>query len=96
MPAKPNIPEIKLYCPDEQKASVVEQIKNHFLPLYECITLDGVRLQFTDGAWALVRYSNTSPYLTLHAEAPSESRLEEIKNLLFTEIRKYPEVKMPA
>lgn len=94
LPDRPNIPELKLYCPDEKKAQIVEQIKNHFLTLYDCITLDGVRLQFPDGAWGLIRYSNTSPYLTLHAEASLPERLEDIKNLLLTEIRKYPEVKI--
>lgn len=95
IPAKPNIPELKLSCPDERKHSVIESVKNYFEPIYNCITLDGVRLQFPDGAWILARYSNTSPYLTLHAEAPSEARLVEIKELVFDQLRQFPEVKMP-
>ncbi len=91
----PNIPELKLYCPDERKEPIIEALRNHFVPLYDCITLDGVRLQFPDGAWILARYSNTTPYITLYAEAPTETRLEEIKELIFTELRHFPEVKLP-
>jgi len=96
IPVKPNIPELKLYCPDERKHQVIETVKNHFLPLYDCITLDGVRLQFPDGAWILARYSNTSPYLTLHAEAPTNARLNEIKELVFDQLRQFDEVKLPV
>lgn len=105
IPARPNIPEIKLPCPDERKDPVIEAVKKHFLdqaaaaPVgqkpFECITLDGIRIQFPDGAWILARYSNTSPYLTLHAEAPSETRLQEIKELVFDQLRQFPEVKLP-
>lgn len=100
MPVKPNIPELKLYCPDERKHPVIESVKNYFLSLnsseFTTITLDGIRLQFKDGAWILARYSNTSPYLTLHAEAPREDRLNEIKELVFDQLRKFPEVKLPT
>ncbi len=105
IPIKPSIPELKISCPDERKHDVTEAVKQHFLDLYnaapenqkpfECITLDGIRLQFPDGAWILSRYSNTSPYLTLHAEAPSEARLNEIKELVFDQLHKFPEVKLP-
>lgn len=96
IPTKPNIPELKLACPDERKHDVIEAVKAHFVPLYDCITLDGVRIQFTDGAWILARYSNTSPYLTLHAEAPTEDRLNEIKELVFSQLHQFPEVTLPA
>lgn len=94
IPVNPNIPELKLFCPDERKHHVIESVKNHFVPLYDCITLDGVRLQFPDGAWILARYSNTSPYLTLHAEAPSEARLSQIKELVIDQLRQFSEVKI--
>lgn len=95
IPEVPNIPELKLYCPDEKKHSVIEAVKNHFTAIYNCITLDGVRIQFDDGAWILARYSNTSPYLTLHAEAPTNERLEIIKQLVIDQLRQFPEVKIP-
>jgi phosphomannomutase/phosphoglucomutase len=43
-------------------------------------TIDGVRIRFDDGAWALVRPSNTGPILVLRFEAPSVERLAAIRN----------------
>lgn len=95
LPQKPGIPELKIPCPDQYKAPIIERITAHFAPQYPCITLDGVRIQFPDGAWLLIRYSNTSPALTLHAEAPSEARLQEIKELAFGQLRQYSEISLP-
>jgi phosphomannomutase / phosphoglucomutase len=41
--------------------------------------LDGVRVTYSDGAWALVRASNTGPILVLRFEAPNAERLAEIR-----------------
>ena len=41
--------------------------------------LDGVRVTYPDGAWALVRASNTGPILVLRFEAPSAERLAQIR-----------------
>lgn len=92
LPSRPNIPELKIPCPDELKAPIIEKITAHFTKLYPCITLDGVRAQFDDGAWILIRYSSTSPSLTIHAEAPTENRLDEIKELAMEQLRKFPEL----
>ncbi|MCC6643128.1 phosphomannomutase/phosphoglucomutase [Candidatus Peregrinibacteria bacterium] len=106
IPVRPAIPELKIPCPDERKHEVITTVTKYFqhlydiapenqMPFVDCITLDGVRLQFSDGAWILARYSNTSPYLTIHAEAPTETRLNEIKELVFDQLRPFPEVKLP-
>lgn len=92
IPSRPNIPELKVPCPDELKAPIIEKITSHFIELYPCITLDGVRIQFDDGAWILIRYSSTSPSLTIHAEAPTEERLEEIKEIAMEQLRKFPDL----
>ncbi len=94
MPSRPNIPELKIPCPDDKKAEIIEKVTAHFTPLYSCITLDGVRIQFDDGAWILIRYSSTSPSLTIHAEAPTEERLEEIKEMGMEQLRQFPELKL--
>ena len=52
------------------------------------LTIDGVRLEWKDG-WAVVRASNTQPQLTLRAEATSEARLEEIKNIVEEALEPY-------
>lgn len=72
-------PELKIQVTDENKFQIVEDIlsyaKEH---LYEIIDIDGVRAT-KDGAWALVRASNTGPNLTVRFEAPTEEKLKEIQ-----------------
>ena len=46
-------------------------------------------------AWALVRASNTNPYLTLRFEGPSESHISEMKRVIYTALQRYPYVKLP-
>lgn len=85
-------PEIKLPCPDEKKFKVVEKIKENFQKKYKTITIDGVRIVFGKNTWALVRASNTSPYLTLRFEAETKEKLLEIKNIFADELEKYSEI----
>jgi phosphomannomutase/phosphoglucomutase len=72
-------PEIRADCPDGEKAAVVAAVRTHFEGLYETTVIDGVRIKYADGAWALVRASNTGPILVLRFEAPTEARLSEIR-----------------
>jgi phosphomannomutase/phosphoglucomutase len=72
-------PEIRVDCADDDKARVVSAVRDHFRGLYETTEIDGVRIRYPDGAWALVRASNTGPILVLRFEAPTESRLSEIR-----------------
>jgi phosphomannomutase/phosphoglucomutase len=59
------------------------------------IDLDGVRAVFPDG-WGLVRASNTQPVLVLRFEAKTQERLAAIQKLFFDQLRRFPEVKLPA
>jgi phosphomannomutase/phosphoglucomutase len=72
-------PEIRVDCPDDDKARVVSAVRDHFRGRYETTEIDGVRIRYPDGAWALVRASNTGPILVLRFEAPTEPRLAEIR-----------------
>ena len=47
----------------------------------EVIDVDGARIVFSDG-WGLVRASNTQPVLVLRFEADTQTRLDEIRNLV--------------
>lgn len=85
-------PELKLPCDDHLKFEIVEKIKNVFEIDYECITIDGVRVIFSDTSWALVRASNTSPYLTIRMEADTEEELLRIKNIVADELEKHEEI----
>ncbi|MDI6714865.1 MAG: phosphomannomutase/phosphoglucomutase [Thermodesulfovibrio sp.] len=73
-------PEIRINCPDDKKFIVVEKFKEHFNK-YECVTIDGVRINFPKG-WALLRASNTQPVLVLRFEAETEEALEDIKAIV--------------
>ncbi len=87
-------PEIKASCPDDKKFAIVDKIKKHFVDIYDCLTLDGVRVNFDASSWGAVRCSNTSPNLTLRFEAQSPERLREIIAIMVTELKKYPEVNL--
>jgi len=87
-------PEFKAHCPDNKKFEIVQKLVDHFTKEYDCITIDGVRINFDENSWGAVRASNTSPNLTLRFESTTESRLQEIQKLMADEIRKYPEVSL--
>jgi phosphomannomutase/phosphoglucomutase len=80
-------PEIRVDCPDDIKFKVVEHVKEALGKEYPVIKVDGARAKFEDG-WGLVRASNTQPVLVLRFEALSESRLQEIKELVEDNVRR--------
>ena len=82
LPKTYSTPEIRVECPDEIKFKVVEEAKKYFKQSYNTIDVDGVRIQFEDGSWGLVRASNTQPVLVLRFEAKDKKRLDEIKELV--------------
>ena len=71
-------PEIRIDCPDDKKAAIVNKIKNHYRNTPGLIDIDGVRIPFADG-WALVRSSNTQPVIVLRFEASSLKSLQLIR-----------------
>ncbi len=85
-------PEFKSPCPDDKKFAIVDALQKAFVAKYDCITMDGVRVNFDANSWGAVRCSNTSPNLTLRFEAPTPERLAEIIRLMLEELRKYPEI----
>lgn len=86
-------PEIRIDCPDEEKFRVVEEVKNYFKQKYDIIDIDGVRVIFQDG-WGLLRASNTQPVLVLRFEGKTEEKLNEIKEIFFSVLTKYPFIKL--
>ena len=73
-------PEILVKASDESKFIIVNEVMEYAKSKnYKMLTLDGIRVLFTDG-WALVRASNTGPNITLRFEATTNERLNEIKN----------------
>jgi phosphomannomutase/phosphoglucomutase len=72
-------PELRVDCPDALKFAVVERVRTALADRGEVNGLDGVRVRYADGAWSLVRASNTGPVIVLRFEAPSPERLAAIR-----------------
>jgi phosphomannomutase/phosphoglucomutase len=92
LPKMLTTPELKAHCPDDKKFGIVRELTNYFLRLHDCITIDGVRINFGDKAWGAVRCSNTSPNLTLRFEAQNQIKLQEIQALMVQQLKNYPEI----
>ena len=73
-------PEIRVECPDDRKFDVVDAVRTKFQQTHEVVTVDGARIQFGDGAWGLVRASNTQPALVLRFEARDAETLQKIRS----------------
>ncbi len=82
IPKVVNTPEIRVDTTEEAKFKIVAHIVEHFKREYEVIDIDGARVKFPDGGWALVRASNTQPSLVVRFEADSEAHLQEIKDIV--------------
>jgi phosphomannomutase/phosphoglucomutase len=88
-------PELRIPCPDFRKAEIVDKVRQTFIDKYRVIDIDGARIYFEEGAWALVRASNTQPRLSLRFEARTEKQLSSIKGEMRRELLKYlPEVEL--
>lgn len=94
LPKTCTTPEFKAHCPDDKKFEIVKNLVSHFTAIYDCITIDGVRVNFDENSWGAVRASNTSPNLTLRFEALTPERLAEIQKIMVEEMRKYPEISL--
>ncbi|NPB03817.1 MAG: phosphomannomutase/phosphoglucomutase [Thermotogae bacterium] len=93
IPTYISTPEIRVpVSNDEVKFKIVnelvEEFKRQNLPV---IDIDGARIEFDDG-FALIRASNTQSVLVMRFEAKTEERLEELKEMIYSRLRRYPEV----
>jgi len=61
-------------CPDGAKATAIAQLESTLPAEYPAAAVStdyGVRLDFDDGSWVLVRPSGTEPYIRVYAESES-------------------------
>ncbi len=84
--------ELRPHCDDAKKKEVVAKVSAYFAQSHPVNTLDGARIDFGDGAWAGVRYSNTSPCLSVCIEARSEEKLKEVESAVLSHLGTYPEI----
>ncbi len=80
-------PEIRAHCDDDKKFPLIKKLQEVFAK-YNPLTIDGVRINFPDG-WGLVRASNTGPVIVMRFEALTKERLDEIRNLIESEVKKW-------
>ncbi|HIQ56633.1 TPA: phosphomannomutase/phosphoglucomutase [Candidatus Gracilibacteria bacterium] len=82
-------PEEKVAVSESKKFGILDKIVKNLLKKYpNALTMDGIRIEFGESAWGIVRASNTSPYLTTRFEARSAKKLEEIKKIMMDVVAK--------
>ena len=88
MPDMVNTPEMRFQVDESRKFAAVEEVRDRLAnsPAQVNAT-DGVRVT-TDDGWWLLRASNTQNVLVTRVEANSPEALEELKNMVSTEVQK--------
>ena len=64
--------KVSVECPDDRKGDAMAQLETALPEAFPEASVDteyGVRLEFDDGSWTLVRPSGTEPYVRVYAEA---------------------------
>ncbi|MCF7812179.1 phosphomannomutase/phosphoglucomutase [Candidatus Gracilibacteria bacterium] len=84
----------KFKTSDEEKFEIVKNVATQLVASLQdkndkIDTLDGIRIDFGGGEWAIIRCSNTSPKIAVRIEAKDEKSLEEKKELLVGTLKKY-------
>ncbi|MFC6753730.1 phosphomannomutase, partial [Halorubrum tibetense] len=72
--------KVSVDCPDDLKPSVMDGLTDRLpeaFPDASVNTDHGVRLEFPDAAWTLVRPSGTEPYVRVYAESETVDELVE-------------------
>ena len=89
-------PELRLKAENDQKKfEITEKAVAYFTKNYNCITIDGVRVQFEDG-WGLVRSSNTQPVIVCRFEAKTIERRDEIKRIIIDKLNEFGELQLDS
>lgn len=80
LPNSPSTPEINIKMKEGEPFALIEKLKTEgqFADAKEVITIDGVRVEYTDG-FGLARPSNTTPVVVLRFEADTTAALERIQ-----------------
>ena len=87
-------PEYRLSCPNSLKKSTLEKFEEVIQqnPMFfgtkikDIITLDGMRIVFEQGGFALIRQSNTEPVFTLRFEAPDCDTAKQYEEVMVNKL----------
>ena len=91
----PDYPQARysIRVPEEHKEGLYEALKEFLLSKApesaEVLTIDGVRVNYEDKSWVLVRMSGTEPKVRIYGEALTVKQLEEIISGLIHKAREY-------
>ncbi|MCD6428682.1 MAG: phosphoglucomutase [Desulfurococcales archaeon] len=91
----PNYPQARysIRVPKEQKEGLYEALREYLLSQApesaEVLTIDGVRINYEDKSWVLVRVSGTEPKVRIYGEALTVKKLEHMVNELLSKAREY-------
>lgn len=83
VPKYPASPEYRLAVPNERKRAVVAEVAAYAKAKAPGLgakvnEIDGIRLDLPNGAWGLVRVSNTEPAITCRFEAKTKAELDAV------------------
>ena len=86
--------EYRLSCPNSLKKATLEEFENvvrnnpDFFgsKIKDIITLDGMRIVFEKGGFALIRQSNTEPVFTLRFEAEDRDTAQKYEDLMVNKL----------
>ena len=79
IPRRPISPEVKIACPDHRKHDVARTITEQASERLPVIDIDGARIDLSaeaEGAWCIIRASNTTPFLTVLVEGRDDAGYE--------------------
>ncbi len=79
LPSYQASPEVFIEFPDEKKFKIIANLQEYLRKnSYDFIDIDGARINFHNG-WALIRASNTGPFLKCRFEGETRKNLLEIE-----------------
>lgn len=89
LPKFVSTPEIRLSAESDQvKFEIAKKAFDYFSKNFDCITVDGVRINFEDG-WGLVRASNTQPVIVTRFEANTQEALDRIQKIVMDKLSEF-------
>ena len=92
LPESFSTPELNIHVSDDIKFDIVQKFAEECLLDGNKITIDGLRIEFSNG-WGLLRASNTTPKLVLRIEGDSEDDLKTIQENFLNEFKRIcPEI----
>ncbi len=100
MKSVPNYPQARfsIRVPKDMKEQVFEAMKEKLLSMLregegQVITIDGLRVNFPDKSWILIRKSGTEPKVRIYGESMDQKKLEDMVESLIGAARKCLKIK---